>query len=167
MSDPAVTTAWVRAFIDELARGGVEHVCIAPGSRSTPLVMACAREDRIQTWVHLDERCAGFFALGLGKSTRRPAAVITTSGTATANLFPAVIEASQAGVPLLALTADRPHELRGTDANQTIDQSDLYGWHVRGASMQASPRRRISGACECSRARPSPRHWGRIPGRFM
>ena len=82
-------------------------------------------------WVHLDERCAGFFALGLGKKTRRPAAVITTSGTATANLFPAVIEASQAGVPLLVLTADRPHALRGTDANQTIDQSNLYGSFVR------------------------------------
>ena len=131
MSDPAVTTAWVRAFIDELARGGVEHVCVAPGSRSTPLVMACAREERLRTWVLLDERCAGFFALGLGKTTRRPAAVVTTSGTATANLFPAVIEASQAGVPLLVLTADRPHELRGTDANQTIDQSRLYGSFVR------------------------------------
>ena len=142
MSDPAVTTAWVRAFIDELARGGIEHACIAPGSRSTPLVMACAREDRIQTWVHLDERCAGFFALGLGKITRRPAAVITTSGTATANLFPAVIEASQAGVPLLVLTADRPHELRGTDANQTIDQSDLYGSFVMSECASLTPARR-------------------------
>jgi 2-succinyl-5-enolpyruvyl-6-hydroxy-3-cyclohexene-1-carboxylate synthase len=82
-------------------------------------------------WLHLDERCAGFFALGLGKTTRGPAAVITTSGTATANLFPAVIEASQDGVPLLVLTADRPHTLRGTDANQTIDQSHLYGSFVR------------------------------------
>ena len=136
MSDPAVTTAWVRAFVDELARMGVEHVCIAPGSRSTPLVMACAREDRIRIWVHLDERCAGFFALGLGKTTRCPAAVITTSGTATANLFPSVIEASQSGVPLLVLTADRPPGLRGTDANQTIDQSHLYGSFVR-ASLDA------------------------------
>jgi 2-succinyl-5-enolpyruvyl-6-hydroxy-3-cyclohexene-1-carboxylate synthase len=139
MSDSAVTTAWVRAFIDELARGGVEHVCVAPGSRSTPLVMACARENGIQTWVHLDERCAGFFALGLGKITRRPAAVITTSGTATANLFPAVVEASQAGVPLLLLTADRPRELRGTDANQTIDQSDLYGSFVRKSLDAGEP----------------------------
>ena len=87
-------------------------------------------------WVHLDERCAGFFALGLGKATRRPAAVITTSGTATANLFPAVVEASQAGVPLLVLTADRPLPLRGTDANQTIDQSHLYGSFAR-ASLDA------------------------------
>ncbi len=139
MTDPAVTTAWVRAFTDELVRGGVEHVCIAPGSRSTPLVMACAREDGIRTWVHLDERCAGFFALGLGKATRRPAAVITTSGTATANLFPAVIEASEAGVPLLVLTADRPHRLRGTDANQTIDQSGLYGSFVRESLDAGEP----------------------------
>ncbi len=136
MSDPAVTTAWVRAFIDELVRAGIEHVCLAPGSRSTPLVMACARENQIRIWVHLDERCAGFFALGLAKATMRPAAVITTSGTATANLFPAVIEASQSGVPLLVLTADRPHRLRGTDANQTIDQSRLYGSFVR-ASLDA------------------------------
>ena len=139
MSDPAVTTAWVRAFIDELARAGVEHVCVAPGSRSTPLVMACAREARMHQWVHLDERCAGFFALGLGKVTRRPAAVVTTSGTATANLFPAVIEASQAGVPLLVLTADRPHRLRGTDANQTIDQSRLYGSFVRKSLDAGEP----------------------------
>ena len=139
MSDPAVTTAWVRAFIDELARAGVEHACVAPGSRSAPLVMACAREERIRTWVLLDERCAGFFALGLAKTTRRPAAVITTSGTATANLFPAVIEASRAGVPLLVLTADRPRELRGTDANQTIDQSGLYGSFVRESLDAGEP----------------------------
>ena len=139
MSDPADTTAWVRAFIDELARAGVEHVCLVPGSRSTPLVMACAREARIRMWVHLDERCAGFFALGLGKTTRCPAAVITTSGTAAANLFPAVIEASQAGVPLLVLTADRPLKLRGTDANQTIDQSHLYGSFVRESLDAGEP----------------------------
>ncbi len=139
MSDPAVTTAWVRAFIDELARVGVEHVCVSPGSRSTPLVMACARDDRLRMWVHLDERCSGFFALGVGKTTRRPAAVITTSGTATANLFPAVIEASQAGVPLLVLTADRPYRLLGTDANQTIDQSKLYGSFARESLDAGEP----------------------------
>lgn len=139
MSDPAVTTAWVRAFVDELARAGVEHCCVAPGSRSTPLVMACARDDRIRVWVHLDERCAGFFALGLAKATRRPAAVITTSGTATANLFPAVVEAAQAGVPLLLLTADRPHALWATDANQTIDQSRLYGSFARESLDAGDP----------------------------
>ena len=127
MSDPAVTTVWARAFMDELARTGVVHVCVAPGSRSTPLVMACAKDGRFTTWVHLDERSAGFFALGVGKVTRSPAAVITTSGTATANLLPAVIEASLSNVPLLILTADRPLRLRGSDANQTIDQKGLYG----------------------------------------
>ncbi len=136
MSDPAVTTAWARAFTDELARMGVVHVCIAPGSRSTPLVMACARDDRFTTWVHLDERSAAFFALGLGKAAGRPAAVITTSGTATANLFPAVIEASLSDVPLLVLTADRPLRLRGSDANQTIEQEGMYGSYTR-ASLDA------------------------------
>ncbi|MEE2668839.1 MAG: 2-succinyl-5-enolpyruvyl-6-hydroxy-3-cyclohexene-1-carboxylic-acid synthase [Gemmatimonadota bacterium] len=131
MNDPAVTTVWARAFIDELARQGVEHASLAPGSRSTPLVMACARDKRIRTWVHLDERCAGFFALGIGRSSGRPSAVITTSGTATANILPAVVEASHAGVPMVVLTADRPPELRGTDANQTIDQRAIYGSFVR------------------------------------
>ena len=131
MSDPAVTTVWARAFMDELARMGVVHVCVSPGSRSTPLVMACADDDRFTTWVHLDERSAGFFALGIGKVTSRPAAVITTSGTATANLLPAVIEASLSGAPLLILTADRPVRLRGSDANQTIDQEGLYGSYPR------------------------------------
>ena len=139
MSDPAVTTAWARAFMDELARIGLEHVCVAPGSRSTPLVMACAMDARFTTWVHLDERSAGFFALGIGKATRNPAAVITTSGTATANLFPAVIEASRSGVPLLVLTADRPLRLRGSDANQTIDQEGIYGSYPRESLDAGDP----------------------------
>lgn len=139
MSDPAVTTAWARAFMDELARVGLEHVCVAPGSRSTPLVMACARDARFTTWVHLDERSAGFFALGIGKATGDPAAVITTSGTATANLFPAVIEASRSGVPLLVLTADRPLRLRGSDANQTIDQEGIYGSYPRESLDAGDP----------------------------
>ena len=122
--------------MDELARMGVEHVCVAPGSRSTPLVMALANDGRFTTWVQLDERSAGFFALGIGKVTTRPAAVITTSGTATANLLPSVIEASLGGVPLLVLTADRPLRLRGSDANQTIDQEGLYGSYPR-ASLDA------------------------------
>ena len=139
MSDPAVTTAWARAFMDELARVGLEHVCVAPGSRPTPLVMACAMDARFTTWVHLDERSAGFFALGIGKATRNPAAVITTSGTATANLFPAVIEASRSGVPLLVLTADRPLRLRGSDANQTIDQEGIYGSYPRESLDAGDP----------------------------
>lgn len=130
MTDPAATTIWARAFIDELARGGVNEVCMAPGSRSTPLVMAAARDDRLRVHVLLDERCAGFFALGLGKATGRPAAVVTTSGTAAANLLPAVVEANHAEVPLLLLTADRPPHLRDSDAHQATDQVGLYGRHA-------------------------------------
>ncbi len=122
---------WATAFLRELAASGVRHVVVAPGSRSTPLVLAVAADGRFSTTVHLDERSAGFFALGIGKATRRPAAVITTSGTATANLYPAVIEAHQDGVPLIVLTADRPHRLRDVGANQAIDQVGLYGSYVR------------------------------------
>jgi 2-succinyl-5-enolpyruvyl-6-hydroxy-3-cyclohexene-1-carboxylate synthase len=131
MNPQALQALWARAFLDEMARCGVEHICVTPGSRSTPLVMGAASDGRFRTWVHIDERSAGFFALGLGKATRRPAAVITTSGTATANLLPAAIEAAQSGIPLLLLTADRPQSLRGADANQTIEQPGLYGGNVR------------------------------------
>lgn len=127
----ALNLAWARAFVDELARAGVRQAVVAPGSRSTPLVLALSRQERIGTSVHLDERSGAFFALGVGKASGRPAAVITTSGTATANLFPAVVEATSSGTPLLLLTADRPYRLRGTDANQTVDQAGLYGSHVR------------------------------------
>ena len=122
---------WASAFADELARAGVREVCVAPGSRSTPLVLAFATHGGFRMRVHLDERSAGFFALGIGKASGVPAAVLTTSGTATANLFPAVIEASQGETPLLVLTADRPHRLRDGDANQAIDQLRLYGPFVR------------------------------------
>jgi 2-succinyl-5-enolpyruvyl-6-hydroxy-3-cyclohexene-1-carboxylate synthase len=139
MDDSGLTTAWSRAFVDELARLGVGNIALAPGSRSTPLVMACARDDRFKIWTHLDERCAGFFALGVGKDSGTPCAVITTSGTAAANLFPAVVESHQSGVPLLILTADRPLLLRGTDANQTIDQFNLYGSYVRNHFQLGEP----------------------------
>ena len=124
-------TLWAGAFADELARAGVSEVCIAPGSRSTPLALAFALHGGFRLRVHLDERSAGFFALGIGKAYGVPAVVLTTSGTAAANLFPAVIEASQAETPLLVLTADRPHRLRDGDANQTIDQLRLFGPFVR------------------------------------
>jgi len=124
---PNPNTAWARALVDELARAGVEHACIAPGSRSTPLTLAVARHDTIIPHLHLDERSAAFYALGLAKRTGMPAIVVTTSGTAVANLHPAIVEARQAGVPLIALTADRPAELHGADANQTIDQTKIYG----------------------------------------
>src|SRR5579864_8479211 len=121
----------LRAFCDELARCGLEHAVTAPGSRCTPLVLSLARQPGLRCWSHLDERCAGFFALGIAKATGRPVAVTCTSGTAAANLHPAVIEASEARVPLIVLTADRPAELREVGAGQTIDQIKLYGGAVR------------------------------------
>jgi 2-succinyl-5-enolpyruvyl-6-hydroxy-3-cyclohexene-1-carboxylate synthase len=117
----------LRAFCDELARCGMEHACTCPGSRNTPILLSLAREPRIQTWSHVDERCAGFFALGAAKASGVPVAVTCTSGTAAANLAPAVIEAHEARVPLIVLTADRPPELRDVGAGQTIDQIKLYG----------------------------------------
>jgi 2-succinyl-5-enolpyruvyl-6-hydroxy-3-cyclohexene-1-carboxylate synthase len=101
--------------------------------------MAVARDDRFERFVHLDERSAGYFALGIGRATGMPAAVITTSGTAAANLHPAVIEAFHAEVPLIVLTADRPHRLRSADANQAIDQIRLFGTHVREFHEVAPP----------------------------
>jgi 2-succinyl-5-enolpyruvyl-6-hydroxy-3-cyclohexene-1-carboxylate synthase len=131
MSDAAANTAWARAFVDEFARAGVREVALAPGSRSTPLVMAFAADGRFRPRVHLDERSAAFFALGVGKASGMPAVVLTTSGTAAANVYPAVVEAWAAEVPLLVVTADRPPRLRGADANQTIDQVRMFGAYVR------------------------------------
>lgn len=118
------------AIAEALRAAGVEDVVVAPGSRSTPLVIALASFGFTITVVH-DERSAAFFALGLARAREIPAAVVTTSGTATANLFPAIVEASRDCIPMLALTADRPLELLGSGANQTIDQRGLYGSFVR------------------------------------
>ena len=124
---PTDTYLGLRAFADELARCGVQHACTSPGSRSTPLVMSLAREPRLRATSHIDERGGGFFAVGIAKATGRPAVLACTSGTAAANYLPAVIEAYEARVPLLVLTADRPPELRDAGAGQTIDQVKLYG----------------------------------------
>ncbi len=140
MTAPNRNTAWARVFVDELTRSGFGHAVIAPGSRSTPLVLALARHPEVQTHISHDERSAAFFALGLAKRQRRPAAIVTTSGTAVANLHPAIIEARQAEVPLLAFTADRPHELRDTDANQTVDQVGLFGDTVRAFHDLSQPK---------------------------
>ena len=132
------STALARVLVAALADLGVRHAVLCPGSRSAPLAYALADADalpdgagRVQLHVRVDERSAGFLALGLAKERGVPAVLVTTSGTATANLHPAVLEAAHAGVPLIVLTADRPHELRGTGANQTTDQVKLYGSAVR------------------------------------
>jgi 2-succinyl-5-enolpyruvyl-6-hydroxy-3-cyclohexene-1-carboxylate synthase len=127
------TTAFARALVDEWARAGVTDACLAPGSRSAPLALALADDDRLGVHVHLDERSAAFFALGLAKASGRPAVVLSTSGTAAAHFHPAVLEAWHSHAPLLVCTADRPPELRDTGAGQTIDQVKLYGDALRWA----------------------------------
>ncbi|KYH26831.1 2-succinyl-5-enolpyruvyl-6-hydroxy-3-cyclohexene-1-carboxylate synthase [Halalkalicoccus paucihalophilus] len=131
MSAPNRATLWGRVVVDELHKAGVEDVCLAPGSRSTPLTVAFATHDSITVHSHLDEHSAAFYALGRAKRTGEPTPLVCTSGTAAANFHPAVIEASQSRVPMLVLTADRPAELRDSGANQTIDQAKLYGDSVR------------------------------------
>jgi len=124
-------TALASAFVEELARGGVSQAVISPGSRSTPLAVALWRQPEIDVTVILDERSAAFFALGAAQASSAPVAMLCTSGTAAANYHPAICEADESAVPLLALSADRPPELRGIGAGQTIDQLKLYGSSVR------------------------------------
>src|SRR6202022_3860863 len=124
--------ALATVLVDELVRNGLAHACIAPGSRSTPIAMAFAGHPGVRVHVLIDERSAAFCALGIAKASGTPAALLCTSGTAAANLHPAVIEADRGRTPLLVLTADRPPELRGTGANQTIDQIKLYAAGGRG-----------------------------------
>jgi 2-succinyl-5-enolpyruvyl-6-hydroxy-3-cyclohexene-1-carboxylate synthase len=145
MSAPTDTHLLLRVFVDELTRCGMRASCTSPGSRSTPLVLALAHEPRLACYSHIDERCGGFFALGLAKASGVPVAVACTSGTAAAELLPAAIEAHEAGVPLLLLTADRPPELRESGAGQTIDQLKLYGdavkWFFEVGNHDATPAR--------------------------
>lgn len=123
--------AQAMAIVDEFLRCGLTHACMSPGSRSTPLALAMDARPELNLHVSIDERSMSFLALGIAKASRTPVALLTTSGTATANLYPAVIEASHAGAPLIVLTADRPPELRDTGAGQTIDQIKMYGDSVR------------------------------------
>ncbi|HEV2075160.1 MAG TPA: 2-succinyl-5-enolpyruvyl-6-hydroxy-3-cyclohexene-1-carboxylic-acid synthase [Thermoleophilaceae bacterium] len=125
------TFAPLEALVDELARCGMRHAVASPGSRNAPLLLTLAAERRIETHSVLDERSAGYVALGLARATGRPVAVTCTSGTAAANLMPAVVEASEGRVPLVVLTADRPPELRDVGAGQSIDQVKLYGSAVK------------------------------------
>jgi 2-succinyl-5-enolpyruvyl-6-hydroxy-3-cyclohexene-1-carboxylate synthase len=138
-------TALAQVLVDELVRCGVTEAVLAPGSRSAPLAFALHAADaagRLRLHVRVDERSAGFLALGLAKASGVPAAVVTTSGTAVANLHPAVLEAAHADVPMLVLTADRPPELRGVGANQTVDQIGLFGTAVRQFVEVGTPERR-------------------------
>jgi 2-succinyl-5-enolpyruvyl-6-hydroxy-3-cyclohexene-1-carboxylate synthase len=145
LTETVDTYLLLRAFADELARCGVAGACTSPGSRSTPLVLSLVREERLPCWSHVDERCGAFFGLGVAKATGRPVALACTSGTAAANYLPAVVEAYEARVPLVVLTADRPPELRGVGAGQAIDQVKLYGdavkWFFEVGSHAATPER--------------------------
>ena len=166
------STALATVLVDELVRCGVREAVLCPGSRSAPLAYALQEADRagrLRLHVRVDERSAGFLALGLAKVTRVPAVVVTTSGTAVANLHPAVLEAHHGQVPLIVLSADRPPELRGTGANQTTTQPGMFGTGLRWSQELGAPERRPgqvaawrSSACRAvaaSRGRP-----GGVPG---
>jgi 2-succinyl-5-enolpyruvyl-6-hydroxy-3-cyclohexene-1-carboxylate synthase len=139
MTAPNRNTLWAETLVAELAEAGVDAVCLAPGSRSTPLTVAFAEHGAVRTFSHLDERSAAFFALGRARVTGTPTPVVCTSGTAAANFHPAVLEADESRVPLLVLTADRPPELSDSGANQTTDQEKLYGDAVRWYHTLAEP----------------------------
>jgi 2-succinyl-5-enolpyruvyl-6-hydroxy-3-cyclohexene-1-carboxylate synthase len=145
MSYPNVNTLWAETLVAELVASGVDAVCISPGSRSTPLTVAFAQHPDVTVFSHLDERSSAFFALGRARRTGQPTPLVCTSGTAAANFHPAVIESTQAGVPMLVLTADRPPELIDSGANQTVDQEKLYGdavrWYRDMPEPEAEPRK--------------------------
>ncbi len=130
---------WSQAMVAGFVAAGATHAVISPGSRSTPLALAMLRQPGLLCSVAVDERSAAFFALGIAKASRHPALLLATSGTAPANWLPAVIEASHSGVPLILLSADRPPELQGCGANQTIDQIRLFGTHVRASHVLGVP----------------------------
>ncbi len=142
-------------LLDELVLCGVRHVCLSPGSRSTPLVVAATADPRLRVHVSIDERSSAFLAVGIARASGVPAVVLSTSGTAAANFLPAVTEASNASVPLLVVTADRPPELRGTGANQTIDQVKVYGDAVRWFCETGVPDDRV----------PLARYWRSLASR--
>lgn len=132
-------TRYISNFVDELSKSGVTDAVISPGSRSTPIAMTLTEHPDIKQWVIIDERSAAFFALGMAKKSGRPVAIVCTSGTAAANYFPAVVEAYYSRVPLVVLTADRPHELRDVGAPQAIGQLNLYGDYVKWFNEMAMP----------------------------
>jgi 2-succinyl-5-enolpyruvyl-6-hydroxy-3-cyclohexene-1-carboxylate synthase len=134
MTEPTegdIALSYVTALLDALVDGGVAHMCMTPGSRSTPIALAASRHPAITLHVHVDERSSAFFGLGIAAATGQPVAMFCTSGTAAANHLPAVVEASLSRVPIIVMTADRPPELHGVGANQTIDQQHLFGGFVK------------------------------------
>jgi len=167
-SPPNANILWARILFDALRAGGVRHLCMSPGSRSAPLVLAARETDGIEISVHIDERSAAFFALGHAKATRRPTALVCTSGTAAANYLPAVCEASHAGTPMILLTADRPPELRFAGAPQTMDQRNLYGGFARGfhelplPSLGTEALRALRGVARCALAQACGRPAGPV-----
>ena len=140
MDQGCINLRWAAALLAGLAAGGVRLLVLSPGSRSTPVVVAAQRREDLELVPILDERSAGFFALGAARASGRPVALLATSGSAPAHWYPAVIEASESGVPLLLLSADRPPALRGFGANQTIDQTRLFGTFAREAHDPGLPR---------------------------
>ncbi len=141
MNNRQITTLWSQIVIEELIRQGASFFCISPGSRSTPLTIAIARNPKAQWKMFVDERSAAFFALGYGRATARPAVLVCTSGTAVANYFPAVVEASMDFQPMLLLSADRPFELLDCGANQTIRQENIFGGYTRWNMQLPAPSR--------------------------
>jgi 2-succinyl-5-enolpyruvyl-6-hydroxy-3-cyclohexene-1-carboxylate synthase len=139
MEHQEALTAYIAAFVSELVQTGITDVVVSPGSRSTPMAMVMAEHPDLRLHIHVDERSAAFFALGIAKASKRPVAILCTSGTAAANYYPAIVEAHYSRVPLLVLTADRPHELREVGAPQAIDQIHLYGHHVKWFAEMALP----------------------------
>jgi 2-succinyl-5-enolpyruvyl-6-hydroxy-3-cyclohexene-1-carboxylate synthase len=142
MNETDSFTQYVANFVDELVCSGVEKVVISPGSRSTPLAILMAEHPKLTCYINIDERSAGFFALGIAKSQNKPVALLCTSGTAAANYYPAIVEAHYSRVPLLVLTADRPHELRDVGAPQAIDQIHMYGKYAKWFVDLALPEER-------------------------
>ena len=153
MIGPDIQATFAATLVDEWVRCGVTDAVVAPGSRSTPIALALAADGRLRLHVVLDERSAGFTALGMGLASGRPAVVLTTSGTAAVELHPAVVEAHEAGVPLVAVTADRPPELHGVGAPQTVDQEGLFTRALRWQATPGVPDQAAAGAWRSLAAR--------------
>jgi 2-succinyl-5-enolpyruvyl-6-hydroxy-3-cyclohexene-1-carboxylate synthase len=155
----------LRAFVDELVRCGMREACTSPGSRNSPLVLSLVRDERLRCFSHIDERCGGFFAVGAAKGSGRPVAVTCTSGTAAAELAPAVVEAHWARVPLIVLTADRPAQLRDVGAGQAIDQIKLYGDAVKWFCEVELPPRLTAASMRWVRQLACRAYWTALEGR--